>query len=322
LYGASRAIVAGAGAILIVVVVATCRVLPMPRPLPPLTVFERELEPRLRAHVHELAGRIGERNVPRYAALREAAEYIARQLGPGAILHPYDVLGRTVSNLELAVGATGGPAFVIGAHYDSVVGCPGADDNASGVAVLLELARLARERPPASPVRFVAFVNEEPPYFMTETMGSLVYAKALRAAGQRVTGMIALETIGYYRDDRHTQEYPPPFQLFFPDRGDFLAFVSNFRSASLLRRVVSTFKAHTDLPVESSPAPSAVPGVGWSDHWSFWQQGYRAVMVTDTALYRNRHYHTPHDTPDTLDYARLARAASGLRGVVQALAAP
>jgi Zn-dependent M28 family amino/carboxypeptidase len=288
--------------------------------LPPLSAFELQLEPRLRAHVTELSGRIGERNLGRYAALQEAANYIQQQLGPGAAVHPYDVAGRAVSNIDLTLGAAPDRgAFVVGAHYDTVPGCPGADDNASGVAALLELARQAREHPPASPVRFVAFVNEEPPYFTSGAMGSVVYARALRARGERVTGMISLETIGYYRDEEHTQQYPAPFHLLFPNRGNFLAFVSNSRSAALLRKVVNGFKAHSALPVEAAPAPAGVPGVGWSDHWSFWREGYRALMVTDTAPYRNPHYHTAHDTPETLDYRRLARATAGLWGVVQAM---
>jgi Zn-dependent M28 family amino/carboxypeptidase len=283
---------------------------------------DRDLAAALEHHVRELAGNIGERHVYRYEALQTAAAYVRAQLGDGAKEHGSEVAGRTVSNLELVVGGDRSRgALVIGAHYDSAPGCPGADDNASGVAVVIELARLARERPPAAEVRFVAFVNEEPPYFQTAQMGSLVYARQLKANGVDVRGMVSIESVGYYTDAPRSQVYPPPFHLFFPDRGNFLGMVSDFASFRLLRQAAAAFRRATRLRLIASPAPADVPGVGWSDHWSFWQQGYRALMVTDTVPYRNPHYHTSRDTPDTLGYQRLAAATRGLWGVVERLTA-
>jgi Zn-dependent M28 family amino/carboxypeptidase len=163
-------------------------------------------------------------------------------------------------------------------------------------------------------------VNEEPPHFMTPAMGSLVYASRAAAAKEQIVAMISLETLGYYSDARHSQRYPPPFQRLFPDRGDFVAMVSNFDSAPLLRRVASSFRAATSIRAIASPAPEDVPGVGWSDHASFWQHGYPAVMLTDTAPYRYPYYHSPEDTPDKLDYERLARVVTGCRAAIRALA--
>jgi hypothetical protein len=293
--------------------------------LAPLSPTEEAIERRLRAHVGELAGTIGARHVGRYDALLAAANYVRARLeeaGGRLDVQEFHVDGLAVQNVELE-HAGDGPrdgALLLGAHYDSVPQCPGANDNASGVAALLELARLSAALPTARPVRFVAFVNEEPPFFMTPSMGSVVYARRARQRGERLTGMFSLETVGCYLDEPGTQQYPAPFQWFYPSTGNFLAMVSNFGSAGLLRRAARAFRAHTTLPLESAPAPASIPGIGWSDHWSFWQEGYRALMVTDTAPYRYPYYHTPGDTPERLDYARLARAVTGLLGVVAALA--
>jgi hypothetical protein len=155
---------------------------------------------------------------------------------------------------------------------------------------------------------------------MTETMGSLVYARAAAARGERIDAMLSLESMGYFTDTAGSQQYPAPFSMFFPDRGNFLAMVSNFRSFSLLRVARSAFKSATTLPVVASPAPERIPGVSWSDHWSFWQQGFRAIMLTDTVPFRNPHYHSSTDTPDTLDYDRLAEVVSGCLAIVDRLA--
>lgn len=293
----------------------------------------RDLAARLRVHVHHLAATIGPRNLEHYDALQAAERHIASQfarLGYTPQRQAFRARGLEVANIE---GARQGSdrtsrVIVVGAHYDTVGRSPGADDNASGVAALLEIARLyapAAATPlpgtaPLATVRFVAFVNEEPPYFMTETMGSVVYARAAAARGDRIDGMLSLESMGYFSDARGSQQYPAPFSLFFPDRGNFLAMVSNFRSASLLRTAKSAFKSATALPLIASPAPERIAGVGWSDHWSFWQQGFRAIMLTDTVPYRNPHYHATTDTPDTLDYGRLAEVVSGCLAIVERLA--
>jgi Zn-dependent M28 family amino/carboxypeptidase len=192
-----------------------------------------------------------------------------------------------VTNIEVERRGSRRPerVLVIGAHYDSVADSPGANDNASGVAVILELARLNATLAPPVTVRFVAFVNEEPPYFMTAEMGSWRYAADAAARGDNIVAMISLETIGYYSDEAGSQRYPFPFGLVFPNRGNFLAMVSNVRSVGALRRAAKAFRSATCLPLIASPAPSAIPGVAWSDHWSFWKHGYRALMLTDTALY-------------------------------------
>ena len=218
------------------------------------------------------------------------------------------------ANLEVERLGTSRPEeiLLIGAHYDSVKGSPGADDNASGVAALLELSRLFAGLEPAITVRFVAFVNEEPPFFYWGEMGSKVYARAARDRGDDIQLMVSVESIGYYKDEPGSQRYPPFYRFFFPNRGNFLGFVSNFRSRRWLKRSVKAFKAASDLPVQAVAAPGWVPGVGWSDHLPFWKEGFKAIMVTDTALYRTPYYHTADDTPDKLDYESLTRATAGL----------
>jgi len=213
---------------------------------------------------------------------------------------------------------------VVGAHYDSARGAVGANDNGSGVAALLEIARALKARPPADgiEVRLVFYVNEELPWFSTEKMGSLVHSSALAREGREVVAMLSLETIGWYSDTRDSQRYPFPFNLLYPSTGDFIAFVANPGSRGLLRRVVGSFRRHVAFPSEGAVGPEFIDGVGWSDQWAYWKFGWPAVMVTDTAPFRYPHYHTLRDTPDKLDYDRLARVAKGLEGVVRELAAP
>ena len=230
----------------------------------------------------------------------------------------------TVENLEAVLqgGAKAHEVVVVGAHYDTAAGGPGADDNASGVASMLAIARAlaASHHAPARTIRFVAFVNEEPPYFWNAEMGSLVYAKACKARGDAIVAMLSLETLGYYRDEPGSQKYPPIVSSFYPDRGDFVAFVGNLGSRGVVHDAIRTFRGAEAFPSEGATLPSFVTGVGWSDQWSFWQVGYPGVMVTDTAPFRNPHYHQMSDRPDTLDYARLARVTEGLVAVVKKLA--
>lgn len=281
----------------------------------------------LERHVAALAGEIGERNLWRPQALRRAADYLRavwERLGYEVVSVDYEIDGEIWSNLEASRAGRTHPAQIIllGAHYDSVLGSPGANDNASGLAALLELSRLmARAQFPRT-VRFVAFVNEEPPFFYTEQMGSYVYARAARARGDDIRAMFSLETMGYFRDEPKTQRYPPFFDFFYPDRGNFIAFVSNWRSRGLLKAAVAAFRRASDFPVEHAAVPPFVPGAGWSDHLNFWRFGYPAVMVTDTAPYRYPYYHTAEDTPEKIDYRRLAQLVQGLAGMVEALADP
>ncbi|HQY62574.1 MAG TPA: M20/M25/M40 family metallo-hydrolase [Polyangiaceae bacterium] len=279
----------------------------------------------LRRDVEALAGTIGARNLENRDTLARAEQHVRsrmRALGYTPERQSYDVGIRSVGNLEATHAGTSKPKeiVVVGAHYDSAFDAPGADDNASGVAALLALAETFATRPTARTVRFVAFANEEPPRFWTEAMGSLVYAKACAARGDDVKAMLSLETLGYYRDAPGTQKYPPPMSLLYSDRANFVAFVGNTSSRSLTRESVSVFRGAVEFPSEGAALPGFIEGVGWSDQWSFWQVGYPAVMVTDTAPFRNPNYHKRSDTPDTLDYPRLARVVRGLAAVVGRLA--
>ncbi len=294
-------------------------------PLPPLAEAERAAADRLRREVERLAGEIGERHVWRYERLTAAAAAIEGALasaGYAVADQPFTADGRPVRNLEAERRGSdrADEIVVIGAHYDTVPGCPGADDNASGVAVLLELARRFAPARPARTLRFVAFVNEEPPFFQTDQMGSYQYARRARARGERIVGMLSLESLGWYSDVKGSQQYPVPLAFFYPRRADFIGFVANVRSRALVRRVVETFRRRATLPSEAAAAPGWIAGVGWSDHWAFWRHGYPALMVTDTALFRYAHYHQPSDTPDRLDYGRMARLTGGLTAVVADLA--
>jgi Peptidase family M28 len=250
---------------------------------------------RLGAHVVRLAGEIGERNVFRPAALEAAARYISGQwegFGYRVRRQEYEVAGVTCANLEVERSGRERERgiLLIGAHYDSVRGCPGANDNGSGVAALLELARCFVGVEPACAVRFVAFVNEEPPFFTTGQQGSMVYARAARQRGDDIRLMVSLETMGYFSDASDSQSYPPLFRHFYPDRGNFLGLVSDLRSRRAMLRLARAFRATSDFPLEHAATFRWVPGVAWSDHRSFWREGYPALMVTDTAFYRYRFY--------------------------------
>lgn len=288
----------------------------------PLTAEERLLAERLRTDVTLLAGAIGERNTNHYPQLQQAASFITdrfRQTGYAVREESYQAAGKEVMNIEAEVKGVGQPdeIVVIGAHYDSLPDTPGANDNASGVAALLELARRFKHATPGRTVRFVAFVNEEPPFFQTDLMGSRVYAANARKRGDKVVAMLALETIGYYSDQAGSQHYPPPFSIFYPDTGNFIGFVGNFASRSLVQTSIKTFRETTRFPSEGLAAPAFIPGIGWSDQWAFWQEGYPGIMITDTAPFRYPQYHEREDTPDKLDYERMARVVSGIGRVVE-----
>lgn len=284
------------------------------------------LEARLRRHVERLAGEIGERHVLRPEALAAAERYIAetlRDLGCEVTRQNYEAQGVDCANLEVTIagGARAAEIVLAGAHYDTVPGSPGADDNASGVAAVLELARLLRAARPARTIRLVAFVNEEPPFFFWGEMGSKVYARAARARGDDIRIMLSLEMLGCFADEKGSQGYPPLLKYFYPAQGDYIAFVSNLRSRHALRRAFDAFRAGSDFPAEKLAAPALMPGIGWSDQLSFWREGYPAAMVTDTAFHRYRHYHQPTDTPEKLDYARMAQVVDGLARALERLAA-
>ncbi len=293
--------------------------------LPPLSPNEQAIRDDLVTYLNQLAGTIGERNMEHEAKLNAAAEFLLQTLGKEGYelnTYQYPVNGKFVKNIEVRIEGLRLPKkdFVVGAHYDSVAGSPGADDNGTGTVALLELARLLQSSRPQQTVRFAFFVNEEPPYFQTSHMGSLVYAKKLHSQNVDVSGMISLETIGYYSDAKDSQHYPAPFGLLYPNTGNFVGFVANTNSRDLVRKAIQAFRQSTEFPSEGVAAPGSVAGIGWSDHWSFWQEGYQGIMVTDTALFRYPYYHRPGDTPDRVNVDRMARVVEGLRKVILRLA--
>jgi len=283
------------------------------------------LEQNLRQHVYYLADQIGERNVQHPAALHAAQAYISqiwRDQGYDVEEQTFMEQGIPCANLEITQRGNeqAEQLILIGAHYDSVIGSPGANDNGSGVAALLELSRLFRSSTTAMSLRFVAFVNEEPPYFFTRRQGSRIYAKAAHQRGDDIRLMLALEMMGYYSDAPHSQTYPPLFRLFYPDTANFISLVSNLRSRRAMHKLAHAFKNSTDFPLQHIATFSLIPGVAWSDHLSFWIHRYKALMVTDTAFYRYPYYHTSEDTFEKLDYARLAQVCEGLFKAINLLA--
>jgi hypothetical protein len=294
--------------------------------LKPLSSEEERIRDDLAFCVKQLSLNIGERNVNQDDSLDASADYLLRTLGKqGYALNTYQYRagGKLVKNIEVRIEGvkTPGKNVIVGAHYDSVPGSPGANDNGSGVAGVLELATLLKASRPDQTIRFVFFVNEEPPYFQTSSMGSLVYAKNLRRQNVDVSAMISLETMGYYSEAKGSQHYPAGFGLLYPDVGNFIGFVGSTGSRDLVRDVVQLFRESADFPSEGVAAPAGLAGIGWSDHWSFWQQGYQAIMVTDTALFRYPYYHQPGDTPDKVDFDKMARVVEGLERVILRLAA-
>jgi Zn-dependent M28 family amino/carboxypeptidase len=283
------------------------------------------VEDRIREHVVALAGTIGERNIFRPKALAAARDYIEAvltQQGYRVERQTYEVHGIGCANLEATLtGRTKRErVLLLGAHYDSVAGSPGADDNASGVAALLEIAALFAGTTPSLTVRFVAFVNEEPPFFMTQRQGSAIYAKAARKRGDDIRLMVSLEMLGCYFDTPGSQHYPPLLRWFYPDRGNFLALISDFGSLPAARHMARVFRAHSDFPLEYAGLFRWFPGVAWSDHLSFWRQGYPAVMATDTVFHRYSCYHTAGDTLDKVNMPKLAEATVALYRCCAAMA--
>lgn len=294
-------------------------------PLPPLGSEDRRLAENLKAHVVAVASE--EHNVLHPVALERSARHIEATLaGFGYTVgrHEFETAGVKVRNLEVARAGPGDGRrlVVVGAHYDSAQGAVGADDNGSGVAALIELARAFREFQPREglEIRFVFYVNEELPWFGTENMGSNRHAEGLARDGREVVAMMSLETIGWYSPLPGSQHYPFPFNLLYPSTGNFIGFVANPRSRALVRRIVSSFRRHARFPSEGAVGLESIRGISWSDQWSYWRRGWPAVMVTDTALYRNPHYHSLTDMPETLDYESVARVVKGLEGVVRDLA--
>jgi Zn-dependent M28 family amino/carboxypeptidase len=316
-------------------------------PLPELTEAERTLSKHLSDHVWMLAGEIGARSLTKAPEnLKKAANYIEhsfRTYGYAPERQDYSIeipdpkfldgsnrtvnfptVQHTPSNIIVEkTGTAEKPGIIIvGAHYDSVYDCPAANDNGSGVAAMLEIARALRHEAFSKTLRFVAFTNEEPPFAMTEQMGSYQYAARCRNAKENIAAMISLETLGYYTDTPNSQKFPhPSFGLMFPNTGNFTAFISNLQSVSLLRKCVGSFRKSVKFPSEGLAAPRQIRGVDFSDQYYFWDFGYPGLMVTDTAFLRYPHYHELEDTPDKLDYDKIARVVTGLTAVVRDLCA-
>ena len=295
--------------------------------LPPLTPEEAALAVSLKRHIATIAAR--EHNVAYYGELEKVARYIEAtlaSLGYTVGRQEFSADGQAVRNIDVTIEParenSDPEVIVVGAHYDSVFGSPGANDNASGAAAVIELARLLHDLNGSAGkrIRLALFVNEEPPYFRTEAMGSLHYARALAQRNERVVAMYSLETIGFYSSEPGSQVYPAPFGLLFPARGDFVAFVGLLGSRALVRETIRSFRAHTAFPTIGGVAPGFVPGIGWSDHWAFAEHGFQAVMITDTAPFRYPHYHRPSDTPDKVDAESLARVVKGIERVIRDLA--
>jgi len=281
---------------------------------------EASVDPQaLERHVRMLAVTLHPRSVDNPANLDRAADYVLAQFktsGAETAHQRVDADGREFRNLIARFGPRDGPVVVIGAHYDSCGDTPGADDNASGVAALLELARLLAANPPAHAVELVAYTLEEPPYFRTESMGSFWHARSLSEARREVRLMLSLEMIGFYRDAPDTQNYPlAPLKLLYPDQGNFIAIVAPFGDFGATRRVKALFRGASDLPAVSINAPGFVQGIDFSDHASYWRFKMPAMMITDTAFMRNPNYHQAGDTPDTLDYVRMAKVVRAVHAV-------
>jgi hypothetical protein len=290
-------------------------------PLPPLTDEQLALRDELVRDIEMLASQIGERNVWTYASLAAAADFIEASLmkaGYKPRRQNFTAADKTCCNIEVEIKGSARPdeIVVIGAHYDTVPGSPGANDNGSGVAAALALARRFANQEPSRTLRFVFFANEEPPFFQTGEMGSLVYAKSCKEKGENTVAMLSLETIGYYTDKPNSQQYPFPFSIFYPSTGNFLGFVSDLASRDLLHRAIASFRRDCKFPSEGGAIPQFVTGVAWSDQWSFWQEGYPAIMLTDTAPFRYPHYHSQDDTADEITFDCLTRVISGLQSVV------
>jgi len=288
---------------------------------------ERTIDPaRLEAHVRKLSVELGPRDEAHIENLDRVAAYIKDEFSQTTALvseQPFRVEGKSYRNVIAQFGPESAERIIVGAHYDTCGPLPGADDNASGVAGLIELARLLGRQPPPLRVELVAFTLEEPPYFGTTDMGSSVHAESLRKQNVRVKAMFSLEMIGYFSDQPGSQAFPVgPLSMFYPSTGNFIGVVGRLGDWSLVRRTKAAMRNASPLPVYSINAPRFVPGVDFSDQLSYWHAGYSAVMITDSAFYRNRNYHTAQDTPEKLDYKRMAMVVEGVYAAVVELARP
>lgn len=283
-------------------------------------------EAALKGHVEKLAMEIGIRSIYNPTKLSASEAYIREQLiayGYEPQTHQYSVnvpgAGKIeVANISVILPGSSpkAPVLVVGAHYDTAPGTPGADDNASGVATLLELARRLKGTKGGAELHLVAFCTEEPPYFGTVNMGSYRYAKSLKDEKRELMGMIALEMLGFYSDEKNSQSYPPFLSLFFPSKANYIAVISNRKSKKFLKKFKESFKPSGELRVVTAALPGIFQAISFSDHSSFWKHGYKGIMITDTAFLRNPHYHERGDTPETLNYGRMLNVLDGIEKAV------
>lgn len=282
-----------------------------------------DVERRLRKSISKLSEDIGERNLGRYDQLNQTADWIEEHWklqGYTVSRQTFTVRGLDCHNLIVEVQGDQRPEeiVIVGAHYDTAIGTPGANDNGSGVAALLELSEQLKGFQPERTLRFVAFTNEEPPYFQRpHEMGSWVYANRCFKDKENIIGVISLETMGYFSDEPGSQKYPPLLAAQYPSEGNFIGFVANLESRKFLLEALNEFRKHSPVPSEFASLPSAVQGVGWSDHWSFWEHNYAGLMITDTAPFRYPHYHAATDTLDKIDFQRFSEVVNSLPPVLQ-----
>lgn len=283
---------------------------------------------RLYQHVHHLSVVIGSRSIYEYSKIKETEEYIVKTLEDLDLefsKQEFSFMNKIFCNIIVSISGSGqtDDSFIIGAHYDTVSGTPGADDNGSGVAVLLELCRNFNNCKPKKNLKLIFFVLEEPPAFRTNYMGSFVYAKQARLDNERIIGMISLEMVGFYSEKKGAQSFPFPFMnLLFSNVPNFIAIVGNIKSRGLVKRIKNSIKKGSPIAVESLSTFSFLPGINWSDHASFWKMGYTAVMITDTSFYRNPNYHRGSDTIETLDFIKMEELLKGLIQVVVDIVGP
>jgi len=291
----------------------------------PLTEAQKKLSSQLEQHVMKLAGEIGERNYGAPKAYDNAADFIVETFQASGLVPYEEEFGDKLQyrNIIAEHYGTSLPeeVIIVGAHYDTVSMSSGADDNASGVAVMLEIARQLKTKQLARTIRFVAFANEEYPHFLTDNMGSLFHAKRSYEREDEIIAMLSLEMLGYFSNAVDSQSYPSPLSWFYPNKANFIAFVSDFSSRNLLKKSIGLFRDAMTFPSEGLTAPVAlIPDVRRSDQAAFWRYNYPAFMVTDTAAYRYGGYHNGKDVPDRLDYDSMARVTTGLIAILEELA--
>ena len=278
----------------------------------------------LERHVRMLSESFVPRNASHIGNINRTADYIKDQflnIEAGEVSEQWlEVRSHRYRNVSLIIGDPKSDKVVVGAHYDGFADSPGADDNASGIAGLIELAKLTAANPTNSTIEFVAYPLEEPPWFGTRKMGSWQHVQHLQQSGMTCRYMISLEMIGYFSDERGSQSYPVSLlHWYYPEKGNFITVVGNGENRKLTRQFKSAMKGTTDLPVYSICAPASLPGIDFSDHRNYWQAGIPAIMITDTAFYRNKAYHTRQDTADRLDYNKMAQVVIGMFEAIKKL---